>query len=36
MFRIKNIVLGFLLAILVVVTLLFTTDGAEIFIYNVF
>ena len=36
MFRIKNIALGFVLALVVTVTILFTKEGAEIFIYNVF
>lgn len=36
MFKIQNIALGFMLAVVVTMTILFTKEGAEIFIYNVF
>lgn len=36
MFNVKNILLGLLLAFAVTVTILFTKESSEIFIYNVF
>jgi len=36
MFNMKNILFGLILAVSAIVTILFTKEGAEIFIYNIF